>query len=354
MPFSRPTLSQLLARTAQQVAGRLGLGGLLPRSRLGALATAVAGASHEVHGYADWIARQVFPDTAEAAELERWAAIWAVSRLPATAWSATVLFTGTNGSVIPEGTALQRDDGAQYLTQALATIAGGEAEVLVEAVDVGSASNVAAGATLRLVQPIAGVQTAATVQADELVDGADQEDDEALRQRVLERLRLRPHGGAQHDYPAWALEVPGVTRAWAFALWMGPGTVGVTFARDDDDDGPIPDAGEVAEVQAYIDERRPVTADVTVFAPLAREIDATIALVPDTQALRDAVTTALADLLRREAAPGATLLISHVREAISTTPGEEDHVIELWDGEEPADVELEQNELGMLGTITWA
>ncbi|RYE88861.1 MAG: baseplate J protein, partial [Oxalobacteraceae bacterium] len=35
----------------------------------------------------------------------------------------------------------------------------------------------------------------------------------------------------------------------------------------------------------------------------------------------------LRDLLVREAAPGKTLLLSHIREAVSTAAGETDHVL---------------------------
>ena len=44
--------------------------------------------------------------------------------------------------------------------------------------------------------------------------GADVESDEDLRARVLFRKRNPPHSGSKSDYIAWALEVPGVTRAF--------------------------------------------------------------------------------------------------------------------------------------------
>lgn len=355
MPFARPGLEDLIQRTDQQVATRLGIGALLRRSILGALSRALAAASHLLHAHLDWIARQVFPDTAETEHLERWGAIWGIGRKAATTFSASVQFSGLEGAAIPSGTTLQRDDGTEYETTADSTIAGGVAEVPIVASETGAASNVPAGAFLSLVSPVAGVEAEAEVLAGELVDGTDQEEDDAYRARILARVREQPHGGAEADYPRWALEVAGVTRAWVFPLHLGAGTVGVTFTRDDDEDGPIPDAAEVDEVQAYLDERRPVTAQVSVFAPVLRPLDLTIELEPDTFALRDAVSAALEDLIRREAGPGATLLVSHVREAISTTPGEIDHVLVELDGEDPpADVVLEDNELGSLGEITWA
>ncbi len=86
----------------------------------------------------------------------------------------------------------------------------------------------------------------------------------------------------------WALEVPGVTRAWCVRRFMGPGTVAVFFMRDDQAD-PIPDAEQLAAVAAYIEPLRPVTADVYVLAPVQKPVVYTIRLTPDTSAVRAAV-----------------------------------------------------------------
>lgn len=353
MPFVRPPLEEILERVDAELVSRLALGSLLRRSVLGALARVLAGSSHLLHGHLDWIARQVLPDTAELEHLERWAAVWGVGRKPASAWSGMALFAGSTGSTVPAGTKLQRDDGTEYETQEDGTLVGGEASVPIAALEVGAGPNIEAGAVLALTSPVPGVQPTATVLEEELADGAEVESDEDLRARVLERIQEPPHGGTQQDYPAWCLEVPGVTRAWAFPLHLGPGTVGVTIASDDAPDGPIPEAGLVSAVQAYIDERRPVTAAVTVYAPIPREIVLQIELSPDSLELRAAVEASLSDLIRREAAPGSTLLVSHLREAISTTPGETDHELQLIDDEVPGDLEIDASELGILGEIVW-
>ena len=78
--------------------------------------------------------------------------------------------------------------------------------------------------------------------------GTDEETDEELRARVLRRIRQPPMGGDAYDYVAWALAVPGVTRAWCSPLEMGIGTVTVRFMMDDlraDNDG-FPIADDIA------------------------------------------------------------------------------------------------------------
>jgi uncharacterized phage protein gp47/JayE len=350
MAFQRPTLTEIIDRAVADMASRVvGVdGAVLRRSVLGVIARTLAGASHELHGRLDFIARQVLIDTADAEYLERWANIWGVLRKPAEFAVGDVTFTGVNGAEVPEGAVLQRQDGALFETTEAGVIASGTASVAVRAAASGAGGNTSAGITMALQQPSSGVQSTATVAAGGLVAGSDVESDDSLRARLLSRIQEPPHGGAGFDYVAWALEVPGVTRAWVAPMEMGAGTVTVRFVRDDDA-SPIPDAGEVAVVQAYIDERRPVTAEVFVAAPVAVPLDLTIQLSPNTAAIQAGIEAELRDLLRREAEPGGTILISHLREAISIAPGEFDHAITTPTG----NVTHDTGEIATLGTITW-
>jgi len=350
MPFSRPALPTLIARAEADIETRLpGADARLRRSNLNVLARVHSGAAHGLYGYLDWIARQVLPDTAESEMLERHASIWKVPRLAAAPAIGAVVFTGTNGATIPVGTPLLRSDGAEYVTTAEGVVAGGSVEVGVTASAVGQVGNAVAASVLNLEAPIAGVNSTATVTAGALTGGADIESDDSLRARLLARIQAPPHGGASHDYVAWALEVAGVTRAWCYPQELGLGTVTVRFVRDDDA-SPIPDAGEVAAVQAYIDALRPVTADLTVVAPVAVPLDFTISITPDTSAIRAAIEAELRDLLRRESEPGATILLSHIREAISLAAGENDHTLTV----PAANVTHAVGEMATFGTITWA
>ena len=80
MPYDRPTLAELDAQSRADVVSRLpGTDPLLRRSYIGALIRSMAGGLHELYGFQEWIADQAFPDTAEAAELLRWAAIWGLT-----------------------------------------------------------------------------------------------------------------------------------------------------------------------------------------------------------------------------------------------------------------------------------
>lgn len=351
MPFARPTLSELINRTLADTTSRLSADELLRRADAEVLARVLAGAAHGLYGYIDWLSRQILPDTSESEWLERHASLWlSEGRKPAAAATGAVSFTGVSGSVVPSGTVLRTAAGVQVATVADVTLSGGAGSAAAEAVEAGAAGNLIAGTPLSLVSPIAGVQSTALVAAGGITGGADIEDDEALRARVIDRIQQPPQGGCAYDYVAWALQVEGVTRAWVYPQELGLGTVTVRFVRDDDA-SLIPDAGEVATVQAHIDALRPVTAQVTVVAPVAVPLDITITgLVPDTAAVRAAIQAEVTDLLRREAVPGGTILISRLREAISIAAGESDHVLTS----PTANITHATGELAVLGTITWA
>ena len=351
MPFQRPTLVELINRAFADIVGRLNLqGALLRRSVVGVLARVLAGASHMLHGHLEWIAKMSMPDTAEGVWLRRWAAIWKIYPDEATFATGSITITGTlDGAAIPAATVVKRSDGVQFQTLADAVIASGTATVEVEALEAGSLANTDAAVTLSLLFPIAGVNSAVVVAAGGIDSGTDAQTDESLKQEMLARIAQPPHGGAKFDYETWAKEVPGVTRAWVYPLHMGPNTVGVTFVRDNDV-SIIPSAGQVEDMQEYIDERRPVTAEVIVFAPVADTQNFTIEINPSTIAVKNAIEAELKDFLRREAEPGGTLYLSRINEAISIAAGEFDHVLTA----PSADVVSAAGHIPVFGTITWA
>lgn len=348
--FSRPTLAALVERIRTDVLSRLVNDDALRRTEAEVYSRALAGAVHGLYGYVEWAAKQIIYDTADEEHLVRWASIWKVLRKVAVAATGDVTFSVQVGAVIPAGTLLQALDGVQYATTAEVTAVSTSTVAAVVAVEPAAAGNRAAGQTLNLVSPVAGVQTLAT--AGLLSGGADVETIDSLRDRFLTRIQQPPQGGAKHDYENWALEVPGVTRAWVYPQELAQNGVTVRFVRDNDGTGAaiIPSAPEVATVQAYIEERAPVTADVTVVAPNAVPLDFVFTdLTPDTTAVQAAVLAELQDLLRRKAVPGGTLLLSQIRAAISAAAGEENYVLAF----PSADVTNTLGNMSTMGTPIW-
>lgn len=100
-------------------------------------------------------------------------------------------------------------------------------------------------------------------------NGADEESDESLLERLLERVRHPTSSGNKSDYRQWAKEVSGVEDAETIPLWNGPGTVEVIIVGANG--MPIPDI--VPIVKEYLDPsdhegegegRAPIGAVVTV------------------------------------------------------------------------------------------
>lgn len=350
MTFIRPTLSELIARgRADQDARLPGADSRLPASVLDVLARSHAAAANGLYGYIDWLARQILPDSADGEFLARHASLWLEqARKGAIGAVGTVNLTGTAGIVVPAGTALVRADGREYRTSADVTLGAGATAAGVEDVLGGPDGNSAAGSELLFVQPLAGVNAAAPVTAAGLAGGVAEEDDAALRARVLSRIRKPPHGGNKDDYVTWALEVPEVTRAYCFPGWMGPGSVGVTFVLDQRA-SILPTEGDIAAVTAHIDARRPVTAALVVFAPIPFPIDLFIRSAPTTAEVRAAILAEIDDFFARDAQPGGTIYLSRLREAISIAAGEIWHDLEL----PSANITVGAGALPVLGTVTW-
>lgn len=355
MPFERPTLTDLIDRVSADIASRLpGMSKtLLRRSLAGILARAEAGAVHSLYGYLDFIARQALPDTAEDEYLIRWANIWLKRGRKAATYAAganAVMISGTLGAPVEKGTVFVRSDGLQYVTTEDAVLTSKTGLVSVQALTPGAASNTGTGVSLSLLQPVRDINSAAVVVSPGIIGGIDQETLEQLRIRLIRRIQMPPQGGNADDYETWALEVPGITRAWVYPRAMGPGTVSVVVANDDAATAPIPDAATVAAADAYIQQLRPVTATVYVVPVATFPIDMTIKLLPNTLTTQAAAMAELEDLFLREGKPGGTMLISKLREAVSVAAGVTDSAIVT----PTANVTATVNRIPVPGNITWS
>lgn len=346
MAFDRPSLRELISQMqadAEREAGAT----QLRQSNLRVLPKVFAFAVHGLYAYIDWVVRQLFPDTAEKSFLERQASIQGIYRREATAATGTLTVTRTAGATIPVGTVFVAADGeTRFSTTEEPEV--GDSEVPVQCMTIGTGGNREAGETYTLVSPLSGVSTEAT--GSEMAGGTEAESDDSLRDRLIYRLQNPPRGGTATDYVAWAMEVPGVTRAWCFPKELGIGTVTVRFATDGLTENGVPTEGMVSIVSDYIAENAPVTAATTVVAPVAKTVNFVIEdLYPDTPSVRAQIEAELKSLFIREAEPGKALLISHVRQAISSAAGEEDFTLVSPTEDIGADVD----ELLVVGTVSY-
>lgn len=345
----RPTIQDLIARIEADFKSVFGsqLDPALRRSVEKGFTKALAGASNGLHGYIEKVAQQLIDPTEERFLVPK-ASLFNITRLAAVKAAGTITAPGTNGSTVPAGTVWQRNDGTSYRTNALATVTGGVVTMACTAETAGVAGNCAASTPVTLAAPVAGVSSSGTVAVGGMTGGADIESLANLRTRYLERRRTTPRGGGTGDYVAWAREVSGVTRAWEYANFFGPNTVGVAAVLDDDP-AVIPDSTKRSQIQTYVQAKAPITTTVTVLALTAAPLNPSISVTPDTPAIRLAVEAELKDMVRRTSTPGGTTYVSVIREAISLAEGEQTHNLVS----PAADVTHTTLEFATLGTISW-
>ena len=360
MSFDRPALPDLVDRIRADLVARIpGATAIVRHSNLGVIAHVFAGLAHGQYGHLQWLAGQLIPDTATDDWLERHADIYGIQRRAAAIATGIARATGSDGATIPAGTQLQSTDGVLYEVTAGGVVAAGLVDLDIQAIDAGAAGNAEDGATLRLAVAISGTDADLIAQG-EIAGGSDLESDADLRLRLLLRIQEPPQGGAATDYRQWALQVPGVSRVWVAGCQAGLGTVTVRFMMDavrSEFDG-VPQGtdspattGDQALVEDHIDQVRPVTADVRVVAPVLTPVDIEITdLTPDTAEIRTAVEKSLAAMFYHLAAPGWTVPISKIWEAVSIATGEQSHRVTA----PVADQAMGAGDLAVLGTVTYA
>ena len=111
----------------------------------------------------------------------------------------------------------------------------------------------------------------------------------------------------------------------------------------------VADGTTIAAIQANVDAKRPVTAEVHVVAATLHPIAFTMHLNPDTSATRAAALAALTLALQADADIGGIVYMSRLDAALQNASGEFSHERTA----PSADVVLAPAEVAALGAVTW-
>lgn len=205
-----------------------------------------------------FLLRQLLPDTATGAFLERWGA--RILRLPRNGAAPsqgldTLRVTGTPGSAVPLNEELAHDDGTLYHV-ATATVIGGGGDVLVSIASTskGLQTNKLTDERLTFVNAPPGVNAEAVLVKD-LTGGLDVEEDDDYRKRVLDLLADPPEGGAISDYRHWGRQVAGVLEVYVYPLRRARGTIDLVVLQKGTGEERI--IADTNPVFLYIEPRRP-------------------------------------------------------------------------------------------------
>lgn len=357
MPRSVPTLSQLISTGQLELEAALsssGIATILPKFGVEqAINVSVSMALRDLYDQQVWIVRQIIPTTdSEDQTIIDMAQAEGVIRKLAEYAVGPVTLTGTVPVTV--GAQLVHKDGREYAVVSSGSPTGGKVAAVVQATDAGAAGNLAAGETLTLVTPEAGLQAAAV--AGDISGGADIEPIAELLERLLFRKRNPPMGGAVHDFVAWMRDVAGVTRAWAIDAWQGGSTVGIAWVYDGRSNI-LPTATDKALMQSWLFRHSDPATGLAVGRPggiepvdmglTLKTTPLTITPVPDTAEIRAAILTNLA-AYQRSLSNGSTLVLAKVRTAIGNATGLTNYTLDL-----AADVPATDSELNVIGTVTW-
>ena len=254
---------------------------ILPKSFIKILCKVFAGVFIVVYKLVGWYFLQMFPETADWEEitilgvrlrpLVKLGVLFGVGEpLAGVQWQGIITIDVlTQGSVLYSGTQLKSSvTGKLYIVEETKALLQTKETVSVVCTEIGTAGNLEKNDTLNFVNPYGFIKTE-TIVSDVARVGLDNELESSYRNRVINRFRLQPQGGALADYRIWASEVSGVLNVYPYNDKEQPGGVllyvsGISDVYADR----IPDKGllkKVGEVCTYDPEtgkatRKPLTA----------------------------------------------------------------------------------------------
>ena len=224
-------------------------------------ATFLAAATTQLHSHIDSVQKDVMPNQATDGPLDEWGDIKGIIRKGATpARKASAgRVRGLNGTPVDADEELiLPSSGLRYkISNATSVPAALFIDADIVAIDTGEQTKLLAGVVLEFVATPAGLETQVVLQDDLDEDGYDTEQFGAYRKRVLASFSDETSGGSQSDYVKWALELEGVSQAYAYPNRAGFGTVDLVALHTGSGAARVLSAGEVAELLAYVKTKAP-------------------------------------------------------------------------------------------------
>ncbi|MDR1300955.1 MAG: baseplate J/gp47 family protein [Treponema sp.] len=319
MPFRRDSLSVILDRIYAQYMSRIKPLERTPRYNLLKVISAVdAGMYHQLLGDLDFLALQLFPDTAEGAYLR---AHWSsrITPLYAIAASGEVLITGIADRPVPAGLIFASSPGERYYTEHAYRIGmDGTVVVRVKAQGTGLQTNLAAGQELSVVSAIpAGISSKAHSTGSGIIGGADAETDEEYLVRVLLGLRNANRYGKSGDFAAWAMDAsPEVSAAWEYKHFGVFGAVLIQVINGSQLEWVHP-VSNLDVIRAYINDNAPPVL-FTIRTPEIINLNPVVSLIPseDTNMNRALAINRMKSYLQVSAQPGVQITAGALRTAL--------------------------------------
>ena len=302
-------------------------------SDIGIRLKTVAGQVFALYSKCEWLLREAFPQTASGRYLDMHASERAVTRKSATYASGQITFfresEAVNDIFIPLGTicSTSGSDAKRFITTQDAYLTQGETSVTVGAIaeNAGRAYNAAAGSISIMVTPPQGVYSA--INENAFTGGADSEDDESLRSRLLDTYSCISNGTNAAFYREVALRHDGIGDANVIPRRRGRGTVDVVVSSSSNE---APSAEVIAEVTQMLEDAKEVGTDVSVYAaseyPIMLTVQITVKSGYDIDELISITYNSLCDFIN-SIGIGKTMYIRDVHTLLRSIEGIDNYVV---------------------------
>jgi len=216
-----------------------------------------------------FVAKQLFLQTATGEYLDMHAQMRGLIRRAATKAHGTARFFITQPAqasiIIPQGTlcAISGENAESYATTQEATLLQGQTQVDVPIVanNSGRNGNAAVGVITMLVNPPQGITSVTNIT--ELTGGSDKENDELLRDRIMQSYQQISNGANPQFYKELAMQNPRVVSVNVINSARGAGTVDVIFDTAEQEEEQITAIQD--ELDATFDIAREIGTDVKAF-----------------------------------------------------------------------------------------
>ena len=275
---------------------------------------------------------------------------YGITRKQETNATGEVVFEGTNGTVVSNGTILFYND-LYFVVLNDADITGGKATLIVESLEAGSKYNLEKNTELTMQDKIDGVNRVYVKSG--LANGSNAETDEELRDRFFETIKKSYTSGNVAHYETWTLEVDGTGACKVYPLKNGNGTVEIVITNSE----MLGASSELIEkVKANIEEKRPIGANVTVVSATEKKINvsATITLANgySLEDVKSAYSDMLINYLKDISFKTSYVSVARLGNLLLDTDGVFDYTEFKVNGN-TNNVALTDTEIPKIGTITF-
>jgi uncharacterized phage protein gp47/JayE len=309
----------------------------------------------QLYANLDVVLTLAFAQTTNGQYLDYRAGEHGLERKAAVCAAGTIKVTGNQGIVIPQGQIFVTDGGMEFVTTESATIpAEGSVLIKIQAKNPGVTGNVPAGNIKKAQAAIPGVIS--INNENPVTGGVDEETDESLLNRLLEKVRNPATSGNASHYLQWAKEVVGVGDAKVFPLWNGNGTVKVVIVNSEKKSA---DQALVTDTANYIESVRPVGATVTVESAIPLDLNITASVTLAEGYTIEQVTTSFQDLftdyLQEIALKQIYVSYAKIGSTLLETPGILDYkdlIVNGDTGNVPVDLSAADCQVAVIGTVT--